>query len=398
MRLAIVASVFVLSFSSAARADEAAPGGEEPAPALTVQLAYTGDLWRVMDGGLDEGEAYLDDFDAQIGIDLDRTLGWPGAQAFVYGLYTNGNSINEKSGDLQGPSGIEVGVEGLRLVEAWIDQSFGDGHGSLRAGLYDVSGEFDAGEVRALFLNASHGSGPDFSQTGLNGPSMWPVTSFGGRLNWNFDGGYYARVAVVDGVPGDLDHPKRTTIDFDDEDGALFVGEVGLTGEGRLWSLGAWSYTEEFPDQITSDTHDNRGAYVALEERLFAREDGGPWFDLAGSLHFGFADDDVNPLSSFFGATLVATGLIEIRPDDQLGLGVAVANAGDPFRQLIADAGGDPAEREINIELTYYADVTEWLSVQPDLQWIINPGADETVDDAFVAGLRFQLKKDWAVD
>ena len=163
MRLAIVASVFVLSFSSAARADEAAPGGEEPAPALTVQLAYTGDLWRVMDGGLDEGGAYLDDFDAQIGIDLDRTLGWPGAQAFVYGLYTNGNSINEKSGDLQGPSGIEVGVEGLRLVEAWIDQSFGDGHGSLRAGLYDVSGEFDAGEVRALFLNASHGSGPDFS-------------------------------------------------------------------------------------------------------------------------------------------------------------------------------------------------------------------------------------------
>ena len=94
----------------------------------------------------------------------------------------------------------------------------------------------------------------------------------------------------------------------------------------------------------------------------------------------------------------MATGLIEIRPDDQLGLGVAVANAGDPFRQLIADAGGDPAEREINIELTYYADVTEWLSVQPDLQWIINPGADETVDDAFVAGLRFQLKKDWAVD
>ena len=398
MRLALCTSVCLsAALCGTAVGDDAAPA-DEPAPALTVQFAYMGDLMEVVDGGLDEGGVYLDDLDAQIGVDLDRVFGWSGARAFVYGLYTNGNSINEKSGDLQGPSGIEVGVEGVRLVEAWIDQSFAEGAGSLRVGLYDVSGEFDAGEVRALFLNSSHGSGPDFSQTGLNGPSMWPVTSFGARLNWTFEGGPYARLAVVDGVPGDLDHPKRTTIDFDDGDGALIVGEVGIAEEGRLWSLGAWVYTEEFADLVTAETHSNRGAYVALEERLMERADDGPWFDLSGSLRLGVADSDVNPLSSFFGATLVATGLIPARADDQLGLGLALANAGDAFRTVIADAGGTPARREINIELTYYADVTEWLSVQPDLQWIIDPGADRAVDDAFVAGLRFQLKSDWAID
>jgi porin len=149
---------------------------------------------------------------------------------------------------------------------------------------------------------------------------------------------------------------------------------------------------------VAAQTHDdNVGFYVALEERLLSRGAGSD-FDLAGSLRFGVANDDINPLSSFFGATLVATGLIADRPNDQLGVAVAMANAGRAYRTTIADAGGDPAHQEINFELTYYADVTEWLSVQPDLQWIVNPSADSAIDDALVAGLRVQVKNTWTVD
>ena len=366
---------------------------------MSLQLAYTADGWSVFDGGLDRGGAYLDLFDAQLSVDLDKTIGWSGAQFFFYGLYSNGNSIGEKAGDLNGVSNIETGVEALRVAEVWVDQSFADGKASLRAGLYDFATEFDAGEVRSLFLGASQGTGTDFSQSGSNGPSVWPVTSLGARLNWTFDDDIYARIAVADGVPGDLEHPKRTTIDFDKGDGALIAAEAGIAREGRLWSLGAWTYTEKFADldPASTRTHHNRGAYLALEEALWSRE-GGNDFDLSGSLRVGVADSDINAVSSFFGATLVGTGVIAARPDDQLGLGVAVASLGRKGRQAIFDAGGDPASREINIELTYYADITEWLSVQPDLQYIISPGGDDAVDDAFVAGVRLQLKKDWGFE
>lgn len=366
---------------------------------MSLQLAYTADAWNVFDGGLDRGGAYIDLFDAQVGVDLEKTIGWGGAQFFLYGIYSNGNSIGEKTVDLNGVSNIETGVEAVRVVEAWIDQSFAEGRASLRAGLYDIASEFDAGEVRSLFLNASQGSGTDFSQTGLGGPSMWPVTSVAARLNWMFEDDVYARAVIADGVPGDLEHPKRTTIDFDEGDGALIAAEVGIAREGRLWSLGAWTYTEKFADldPASARTHHNRGAYVALEEALLSREEGCD-FDLSGSVRFGVADSDINAVSSFFGATLVGTGVIAARPDDQLGFGVAVAELGRKGRQAIADAGGDPANREINIELTYYADVTEWLSLQPDVQYIISPGGDETVDDVLVAGLRLQLKKDWSVE
>lgn len=391
-----VVGCFESSFSHAIAAEAAEP----ESPAISILASYRGEVWDVVSGGLDHGGVYLDDADLQFAVDLDKTVGWSGAQMFVYALYNNGNSFSgDKVGDINGISNIEAGVEAVRIQEAWIDQTFADGHGSLRAGLYDLNTEFDAGEVRALFLLSSHGIGPDFAQSGQNGPSIFPATSLAARLNWNFDGGFYARAAVLDGVPGDPAHPKRTTVDLSSDDGALVVGEVGITNDhGRIWSLGAWAYSADFPDLVTAATHNNnRGGYMAVEERLMSRDDGCD-FDLAGSLRFGAANDDINPLTSYFGASLVATGLIAARPTDQLGLAIAVANTGDKARELIADAGGDPADQEINLELTYYADITEWLSVQPDLQYVINPGADRTVDDALVAGLRIQVKQNWDFD
>jgi porin len=35
--------------------------------------------------------------------------------------------------------------------------------------------------------------------------------------------------------------------------------------------------------------------------------------------------------------------------------------------------------------------VTEWLTVQPDVQYVVNPGTDPALDDALVVGLRFEI-------
>ena len=389
MRRFLLAGLCIAVCASIASADE--PKAEEPAPPVNLQFTYTADLWRV-DSDSDEDVVYLDNLDLQLSLDLEQLWGWSGAQMFIYGLYNNGNSVSELSGDFQGVSNIETGTPAVRLYEAWIDQTFAGGKGSLRLGLYDLNTEFDAGEVRALFINPSHGIGADFAQSGHNGPSIFPVTSLAARLNWNFDNNVYLRGAIFDGVPGNPGHPARTTIDFQKGDGVLLAAETGIARDGRLWSLGVWTYTEEFPDLVTDQTHNNTGAYIALEERLLSK-DSGSNFDLSGSLRFGIANDDINPLSSFFGATLVATGLFPGWPEDQLGLGVAVANGGDKFQSTF----DVPDEREINVELTYFANLTPSLSIQPDIQWIINPGLDGEADDVFVFGVRLQLNKNWAV-
>lgn len=387
------AAMVGMACTTPALSAEPAQAPAEETPAAALAFTYTGDLWSVTSGGADRDLVYLDDLDLQLSLDLERLTGWQGAQAFIYALYTNGNSVSERAADFNGISNIETGVEAVRLVEAWIDQSFAEGKGSIRLGLYDVASEFDAGEVRALFLNAAHGSGTDFAQSGLNGPSMWPVTSLAVRVNYQFEGDVYLRGTIADGVPGNPDHPKRTTIDLQEDDGLLLAAETGIARDGRLWSFGAWTYTEEAPDLVSSDEHTNYGAYLALEERLLSSE-AGDSFNLSGSVRLGVANEDVNPLSSFFSATLVATGLIPAWPEDQIGLGFMLANGSDKFLSTI----GDPEDHEINIELTYFTNLTENITIQPDIQWVISPGLDGSVEDVFVFGLRLSVNKGWSLD
>jgi porin len=375
-----------------ALADEPASTTAPNVGFVSLRAAYTGELWTDIRGGLSHDAAYINTADVQVAVDLEQSLSWPKATFFFRAIATSNGGIAAKAGALQGISNIETGTAALSIEESWLDQGFADSHGSLRVGLYDVNSEFDAGEARALFLMPSHGLGAEFAQAGQNGPSTYPVTSLGARLNWNFEGGAYVRAAVLDGVPDDPAHPKRTTIDLSAADGALIIAEVGINEGARIWSLGAWTFTADFPDLVSAARqYGNRGAYVAIEEPLLSVDDCG--FALAGSLRFGVANADVNPVSRFLGAALVATGLIAARPDDQLGVAVGVASVGAKYRGLIAAGGGDAASAEINVELTYNAQLSDWLIVEPDIQWVLNPNADRSVGDAIVAGFRLQFVK-----
>jgi porin len=387
------AAMVGMACSTPALSAEPAQAPAEETPAAALAFTYTGDIWSVTSGGSDRDMVYIDNLDLQLSLDLERLVGWNGTQAFFYALYNNGNSVSELSSDLNGISNIETGVEAIRLYEAWIDHSFAEGKGSVRLGLYDLNSEFDAGEVRSLFLNPGHGIGTDYAQSGQNGPSIFPVTSLAVRVNYQFEGDVYLRGTIADGVPGNPGHPKRTTIDLKDGDGLLLAAETGIARDDRLWSIGGWAYTEEADDLVDDAQHTNFGGYIALEERLMSA-DKGDSFNLSGSVRLGMANEDVNPISTFFSATVVATGLIPAWPEDQIGLGFLMSNGSDKFLSLI----DDPEDHEINIELTYFTNLTENITIQPDIQWVISPGLDGSVEDVFVFGLRLSVNKNWSLD
>ncbi|TDI96625.1 MAG: hypothetical protein E2O76_11425 [Caldithrix sp.] len=97
-------------------------------------------------------------------------FGWKGASFFLYGLGNSGGNPSENVGDAQIVSNIE-GPDTWKFYEIWIQQNLFLGKLSVLAGLYNLNSEFDVIETGQLFLNSSHGIGPDFSQTGLNGRS-----------------------------------------------------------------------------------------------------------------------------------------------------------------------------------------------------------------------------------
>lgn len=352
--------------------------------ALQLEIAYTADIWQAASGGRRRGTVYLDNLDILATADLERLIGWEGTTIFAYGLYNNGRSLSALTGDAQVASNIESDMRALRLYEAWLEQQLGPSL-SLRAGLYDLNAEFDALETSALFTGSAHGIGTDISQTGENGPSIFPVTSLAARLAWEAPAGWKARVAVLDAVPGDPARPKRTAIRLGHGEGALLIGEVEAPLPAGKLLFGYWRYTAPFATFAGGRSSGNDGAYLRGEMRL-TRENPDSEQGLAGFFRFGLADGRINMFDRFASAGVAYTGLFPGRDEDQAGIAIAAAFPSVSYRR---HAASDRAE--VALELTYRMPVANWLTVQPGLHYIVNPGADPTIRDALAVGLRTEF-------
>lgn len=381
--IATLATVSAISGLAVPSSPAAQPDGS----AFDAGLVYTAEQWRNLSGGIDEDSAYIDNLDATLEIDAERLWGWDDTRIFVYALYNNGRTLSEdKVGDLQVVSNIETGVQALRLYEAWIETPVAD-KGSLLFGLFDLNREFDVLESSGLFINSAHGIGTDIAQSGRNGPAIFPFTSLALRFYWQWNDRWGIRAAIFDGVPGDPADPDATAIQLGDGDGALLVTELEWMDERRRVIAGVWRYTADFEPwpvpsapalERTGD--DNDGFYLRGETAL-----GGAGSGVSAFARAGFADGEYNIFSAFLGAGLTRDGPLQTRPQDTLGLAVAWAEASEDFQAV-----NDVEEREIKVELTYRMPIGNGVILQPDIQYIINPGLDPALDHAWAVGLRAQ--------
>lgn len=355
------------------------------ADSYDFQGGYTADILYNFSGGLETGARYLDNIDLSLEIDMAEAWGAGSSTLFIYALYNNGTTFSDELvGDLQVISNIDA-PRAWRIYELWYQ--FSQGPWSLRAGLYDLNSEFDVNETGSLFINSSHGIGPEFSQTGQNGPSIFPVSSLTARGAWQTDR-VSVRLAVLDGVPGDPEDPASNKIDLGGDQGVLIVGEVEsrLYESGRIW-LGFWRYTAEFERQFSAGSSGGNDGWYLGAERDFELG------RLAASafVRYGQANDEINVLRDYIGAGVAFDSPFKGRGDDRFGIAVASAGAGSGYRNFLDQAGILSMARETNWELTYRARVSRNLTIQPNLQFVSNPSASNAVPDAWVAGIRFEV-------
>jgi porin len=388
---------------------EASGSAEAPGP-HRIAAVYTGESWRNTHGGLRTGNSYLDNLDVQIELDGERAWGIPGLRIFGYVLYNNGGTVSEdRVGDAQAVSNIEA-LKHWRMYELWTDWALGARQAaSLRVGLYDLNSEFDTSEVAALFAESAHGIGTAFGQTGHNGPSIFPVTSLAARLRWQATSTFFAQLVALDAVPGDPDHPSSSTVRLDSDEGTLWVAEVGRQANDqrlRKISAGAWAYSVAFDDLLQIDAHDvpvgrhdNIGAYALAELRMWNGGDSDDEVRVDGYARAAWANGRINRFDKSFALGVVATGLLPARPADQLGLALAIARNGGFYRraQELEGVATDTSERAV--ELTYRAELGEWLTVQPSLHYVVNPDTNPSRKDALAFALRFELswERSWSM-
>jgi porin len=387
---------------------------EPPAQGAKASATYDGETASDLSGGAKRGSTYHGSLQLQAAFDFERLLGWPDTTGFVYGMWLHGGQPDDLVGGSQGVSSI-TGPRGARLDEAWLQRNFLGNRLSLLGGRYDLNGEFYRLHSAALFLNSSYGMGPEFSQSGPAGPSAFPSTSLAARVQYKATPELVLRAALLNGTPYNRAGENAATRNGD---GALFVSEAAYLERpgnaerrnrrlrtGRFselepyadkYAIGFWRYTATFEDLSATDAggepvlrRGSSGGYL-LVERLLKGSSAASSPQIAAFLQLGVGDARVNRFGSYAGAGLVASGLF---PGAQNEVGIAVGSARNGSHYLQQQQQlGTPAQRsETVVELTYLAQVSKSVAVQPDLQYVIHPNTDPAVKNALAFLLRFEI-------
>lgn len=388
------------------------------AAGVTPSLVYDGDAAAGLAGGARRGATYDGTLHLQLALDGAKLAGLHGVTGWLDALWSAGGQPDPLVGDAQGVNNIAA-QPALRLYEAWLQFNTPHNRISVLAGRYDLNTEFYHLRSATLFLNSSFGLGPEFSQSGSGGPSSFPNTSLGVRLAYKPSINAVLRLAVLDGAP--FDRQSGTGGPFNRRDGVLLVAEadyfrhrpdnaqpfsrrfrIGRQSGGPPYddkiSVGAWYYTAGFNDLGSTGPsgapvrrQGEAGAYLLLDHLLWqSKRD--PGRRLTGFVQFGVADQLVDRFARYIGAGLTVSGPIAGRPDDELGVAMAMARNGSHYIEGQQQAGLPVTAAETAIELSYLTQLASWAAMQPDLQYVIHPNTDPRRADAVVAQLRFELK------
>jgi porin len=313
---------------------------------------------------------------------------WDSGTAYVNLLQIYGDKPSEVVGDIMTSSNIE-GPNQFLVYEAWYNHSFLDDRLTVLAGIHEFNSQFYVTEYSGNLLNSVFGFGNEFAQAN---PATYPVSGLGVVLTAKPTEDTYIYQGIYDGNPGNAGEASAPRFSVGGRDGALSVTEVGfLAPEEKRedsyykFGLGYWYSTAEFADTLGNDRDKSHGFYHIGEHSLFLEED--PAQGLGGFYQIGVTRDSYFQMDRYYGLGFTYTGLVPCRDEDVTSLAVAWGVNGDEFRKSVE--GAEYAEKVI--ELTHRMKVNEWLSVQPDLQYIMNPSTDSTLDDAFVVGLRVEV-------
>ncbi|MBV9890155.1 MAG: carbohydrate porin, partial [Rhizobacter sp.] len=348
---ALVAACITLATVAPARAQPAAPGAA--GPGVTFGLTWNASAFVDARGGARTGTTATSNLNANAAADLEALRGWSATTAYADVLWVQGGQPSALAGDAQGVSNTAA-PNVLKLFEAWLERNFADNRFSALVGLYDLSSEFYRLQGAGLFLNSSFGTGPEFAQSGIAGPSIFPNTSVGARLATKPSTNVVVRLAVLDAVPL---HPADGS--EAPGDGTLWVAEAawidrpvapnrtpkpsmrigrraGLGEYTAKVALGAWHYTATFTDLAQTTPlggpplrhHGSSGGYAIAESALWSRGDGAR---VHGFVQLGAGDPRFDRFSSYVGAGIAASGLIAGRAADELGFAAAVARNGSHY-------------------------------------------------------------------
>jgi len=350
---------------------------------FTVEALYKGDFGTNHLGGFKQGSVYMGLMDLGIHFNTEQAGLWKGGEVYIQIQNTHGGNLSGSFiGDLQVASNIE-NAPYTYLYMAWYKQEIGKL--MLLGGIHDFNSEFSFSDLSGVFLNSSFGIMPNIS---LNVPvSIFPKNALGLMLHYSITDKLHFQSAIYDGDPGTLDDLSGNTVHrLNKDEGALIIGEMHYLNDYFMVKTGFYYHTSSFQSFSDPVKHykGNEGVYFLADYHL-NKEDSEKGVGVF--LQGGVSNAKKNTVPLFIGAGVNYGQLLFKNKLDVLSL--AFGNAS--LSNFLIDDNVFSASNEAIVELNYLLPITDGIFLQPDVQYIINPGANGQ-KNALVSILRFTLE------
>lgn len=359
------------------------------------------DTAYLADGGRNEGADPLTSAQLWLGtqLDMEKLAGWDGVTVRAVATARQGQSTSVR--DLQGDAAQWANVQGTfgrgnqdsRLTELSIEKNYKDQGLSIKAGRLGLGMDFNV--MACDFASTAFCA----AQMGKWQGNIWmntPVAQWGARVKQQLNPEVAVQVGVYEFNPDNGNGAKEGqgwSLDTDNADGVTIPAEViwtpkslvnGLPGSYRVG--GMYNTADDVANQKDVATGEGKNrtfaGWLAVEQQLTSTGNGRQ--GLHSFANFTWHDRDTNKVDNSQQLGLKYIGLVDSQPNDILGLAVNRVHVNDRFADSrpVYDASA-----EYNIELNYSYNATKWLMLRPNLQYVINPGSSNKVDNALVVGL-----------
>jgi porin len=393
---------------------------------ISLSLTETDEVLGNPTGGRAQGIIYEGLAEVSLNVDTGKAFGLAGGTLYASALQIHGRGLSTNDIDNWNVASNIEADRAARLFELWYQQSLLDGRMDVKLGQQSADLEFITTQYGGIFINASFGW-PTLPAIDLpSGGVAYPLATPGVRLRVRPSDDLAVLVGVFDGSPAGLGNGDPQLLDpsgtnFDMRSGVFAIGEVQYAaGQGEAakalpgtYKFGVWYNSNAFADPFFAAAPAPGGPFshpralrndwsvYAVADQLVFRPAGSKDAWLGVFARAMGAPGDRNQVGVFVDGGVTYKGGFG-RDGDSMGIGVGwarisdSARAGDAAFAAVSGAPHPIRSSETVLELTYQAQVAPWWAVQPDIQYVFEPGGgiadpahpSRRIGDAAIAGVR----------
>ena len=390
---------------------------------LDISLNYTADLAGNPVGGKSAGFTYCDNWTLDLEFQTEPLLGWKGGTLSVIALDRNGNNLSAQNIGNQFTVQQVYGGTGVIFYGLAYNQRFLDDKVSFKFGRMAAGDDFASSPLYWLYMNNGIDGNPQALP--VNGMfSTYPWSVWGARLRALTTEQTEAMLGIYQVTPQvSQSYMHGFNWDMNPGDGVMLIGQYGWAPEffkpsspvaskggdgkavangkslatpaadaiphglpGHYW-MGGYYSTYTYPQWGSSQGQNGGyGLYWHFDQMLYRMS---PTMDTGLTAWSAFVlcpQQNTAKVPFQYNGGLVYTGLLPFRPRDVSLFGIVYGNFSSNYAQANQASLGGTASYELAYEWGYRINLTKFAYVQPDVQWIVNPGGTGTIPNALVLG------------